>query len=157
MSICSCLYPLHIVDKRDGGEKDPIEYLAFPQEVIDELGIDGKFKIPRIKAVKEAGLDGIVRDYVKVIWANSTNAKTKKYDVNDHVIVVGCDLPVSCRIGIDKNGKGKAGNRSHKDSDRASARELLRSTCNSHKCEEKEVYEVLHPLDEWHSHHIVEI
>jgi hypothetical protein len=142
MSICSCLYPLHIVDKRDGGENDPIEYLAFPQEVIDELGIDDdngngdsssngyrKFKIPKIKFTREKGLDGIEKDWVKVIWASSLNATTKKYDVNGHVIVVGCDLPVKCKTG-------------HK--------------CKV-KCEEKEVYEVLHPLDEWHGHHIVEI
>lgn len=146
MSICSCLYPLHIVDRRDGGENDPIEYLAFPQEVIDELGVDenghGKFKIPKIRKVREKDLEGIDRDWVKIIWADSSFAKTKKYEVNDHLVVAGCDMPVECRFGNNgNNGKGK-GKGSHK--------------CKI-KCEEKEVYEVLHPLDEWHSHHIVEI
>ena len=51
-------------------------------------------------------------------------------------------MPVEFRFGNNgNNGKGK-GKGSHK--------------CKI-KCEEKEVYEVLHPLDEWHSHHIVEI
>lgn len=154
MSICSCLYPLHIIDKRDvrdGLDKDPIEYLAIPQEVIDELGLNDndngngngngyrKIKIPKIKMVRDFGLDGVKRDYVKVIWADSGMAMTKRYDVNDHVVVVGCDIPEACRVGKSEHGKSKSG---HK--------------CKI-KCEEKEVYEVLHPLEEWHSHHIVEI
>lgn len=143
MSICSCLYPLHIVDKRDGGEKDPIEYLAIPQEVIDDLGdIDKKIRIPKIKMVRDFGLDGVERDYVKVIWADTNGAITKKYDVNDHVVVVGCDMPKACRISKDGHRTSESGKSGHK--------------CKI-KCEEKEVYEVLHPLDEWHSHHIVEI
>lgn len=128
------------MDKRDGGEKDPIEYLAIPQEVIDELGDDGKIKIPRIKMVRDKGLDGVVRDYVRVIWADSSEAMTKKYDVNDHVVVIGCDVGSGGSGGFGEGKKCKRG--SHK--------------CKI-KCEEKEVYEVLHPLDEWHSHHIVEI
>lgn len=134
MSICSCLYPLHIIDTRDGGEHDPIDYLAIPQEVIDEMG--GIIKIPKIKKVVEEDLDGVERDWVKVIWADSTGAFTKKYDVNDHIAVLGCDdvkRLKKCKIG----GKG-----SHK--------------CKL-GCEEKEVYEVLHPIEEWYSHHIIEI
>lgn len=136
MTICSCLYPLHIVDKRDsisGEDSDSIEYLAIPQEVIDEMG--KKINIPSIEVIKEEGFDGVKRDYVKVVWADSSGAMTKRYDVNDHIMIIGCDAP-KCKI---QKGKDK-----HKD----------RSGC---KCDEKEVYAVLHPLDEWHSHHIVEI
>lgn len=134
MTICSCLYPLHIVDKRDSvSDKDSIEYLAIPQEVIDEMG--KKINIPSFEPVKDKGFDGIVREYVKVIWADSSGAMTKRYDVNDHIMIIGCDTP-KCKIHSSTSKEGK-----HKG-------------C---KCDEKEVYAVLHPLDEWHSHHIVEI
>lgn len=135
MTICSCLYPLHIVDNRNSeGAGDSIEYLAIPHEVIDEMG--KKINIPSIEVIKEEGFDGVKRDYVKVGWADSSGAMTKRYDINNHIMVIGCDSP-KCKIS------GKSGSK-HKN----------RSEC---KCDEKEVYAVLHPLDEWRSHHIVEI
>lgn len=140
MTVCSCLYPLHIIDKRYSvNSKDWIEYLAIPQEVIDEM--DGKINIPGIKSVKEEGSDGIVRKYVEVEWTDPNlfpGAMTKRYDVNDHIMTIGCDAP-KCKIST----SGKSGSK-HKDG----------SVC---KCDEKEVYKVLHPYNEWHSHHIVEI
>lgn len=138
MTICTCLYPLHIVDKRDSIDgEEPIEYLAIPQEVIDEMG--DKIKVPKIEMVKEEGFDGIKRDYVKVVWADPSGSgtMTKRYDINDHIMVIGCDSP-KCKIGK----KTRSGRSGHK------------SGC---KCEEKEVYTVLHPLEEWHAHHIVEV
>lgn len=137
-SICICLYPLHIVDNRNS---DSIEYLAIPQEVIDEM--DKKINIPSIDVVKEEGFDGIIHDYVKIVWADSSGAMTKRYDVNNHIMVVGCDSP-KCKVSISKTKKSSSSSKDkYKD-----------KGC---KCEEKEVYAVLHPLDEWRSHHIVEI
>lgn len=137
MTICTCLYPLHIVDKRDSIDgEEPIEYLAIPQEVIDEMG--DKIKVPKIEMVKEDGFD-----YVKVVWADPSisGAMTKRYSVNDHIMVVGCDSP-KCKIRPGRSGHSKSKSKSSK------------SEC---KCEEKEVYTVLHPLEEWHTHHIVEV
>jgi len=143
MTVCSCLYPLHVVDKRGmeigDDSDDAIEYFAMPQEVVDEMGgNEGKIRIPKIETVKETDFDGIKRDYVKVIWADPSGAMTKRYDINDHIMVIGCDSP-KCKI---RDGKKRSGRSGHK------------SGC---KCEEKEVYTVLHPLEEWHTHHIVEV
>lgn len=145
MTVCSCLYPLHIVDKRgmDNGhssdhnienDEGAIEYLAIPQEVIDEMGGAGeKIRMPKIGMVTEDGVD-----YVKVAWADPSDAVVKRYDINGHIMVIGCDSQ-KCKIGK-KVRKG-----------------IEKSSDSRCKCEEKEVYSVLHPLTEWHAHHIVEI
>jgi len=121
------------------GEEEPIEYLAIPQEVIDDM--EGKINIPDIEVVKEEGFDGIKKDYVKVQWADPFGAVTKRYDVNDHIMIIGCDLS-ACKISKLKSSKSSKSSK---------------SKSGSCKCEEKEVYAVLHPFDEWRSHHIVEI
>lgn len=94
--ICSCHYPLIIIDERDkkivdGKEIGVIEYLALPIEVIrNDMGgepfepsIDDEFH-------EIEGFDGIVRQYVKVTWKEPDHDGIKKYDVVGHIVQAGC-------------------------------------------------------------------
>ncbi len=116
--VCVCKYPLVFIDNRNG---DSISYISIPEEVFeDEESIDN----PEFEEVTEEGFDGKMHDFMAVIWKNPKDAVTKKYDVNDHIVIAGCDSST--------DGKKM-------------------------KCKKKELYMVLHPVDEWISHHIVEI
>lgn len=116
--VCPCMYPLVFIDDRDG---DNISYISIPDEVLEE---EGGVDYPEFEEVKEEGFDGKMHDYMAVIWKDSKNAITKKYDVNEHIVVAGCDA---------------------------------RSDGKKMKCKKKELYMVLHPIDEWISYHIVSI
>lgn len=74
------------IDNRDGEE---IEYLSIPIEDLEEHGVE----IPEFEEVKENG-----KSFMAVMWADPKNATTKKYEVNDHIVVMGCE-------GKIKNGK----------------------------------------------------
>ncbi len=112
------MYPIVFVDDRDG---DYLSYISIPEEVLeDEGGVDN----PEFEEVKEEGFDGKIHDYMAVIWRNPKNATTKKYDVNEHIVIAGCEAST--------DGKKM-------------------------KCKKKELYMVLHPIQEWTDHHIVKI
>lgn len=93
MSVCACLYPLIFVDDRD---EDNIKYISIPEEVLEE---EGGLDNPEFEKVTEEGFDGELHEYMAVIWKEPKNAHTKKYDVNEHIVVAGCDAKV------DNNGK----------------------------------------------------
>lgn len=82
---CPCLYPTVIDDYRSGRK---IEYIAFPE---DEFPLPEEMIKPEFEKIKEKGFDGKMHDYIAVIFQNPTNAHTKKYDVNDHIVVMGCN------------------------------------------------------------------
>lgn len=112
---------MHIIDKRDN---DTIEYLAFPDDYIDE--VEGEIDVPKFDVVEEEGFDRKKHVYMSVLWKDPKNATTKRYDVADHIVVAGCEARV------DTDGKKM-------------------------QCKRKELFVVLHPIDEWKDHHIVEL
>lgn len=117
--VCPCLYPLVITDKRYDTK---IEYIAIPTEIFEDMqNIDQ----PEFEEVEEKGFDGHFHKYIAVMWKDPKEATTKKYEINDHIVIAGCDFP--------RTNKGKL------------------------KCYDKEIYVVLHPIDEWTEHHIVSI
>jgi hypothetical protein len=67
------------------------------------------------------------KEYVAVMWSNPKNKKIKETEVNDHIVYSGCDYDEL----IKKNGKMK--------------------------CEELQLYIVLHPKLEWENYHIREL
>lgn len=117
--VCPCEYPLVFVDDR---YSERIEYISIPDEVFDEMG---EIRKPEFEVVEEEGFDKNIHKYMAVLWKNPKDATTKKYDINDHIVVAGCDFPMS--------KKGKL------------------------RCAEKEIYVVLHPIDEWKEHHMIKV
>ncbi len=84
-NICSCKYPLMIIDRRDSTE---VTYLSFPDEFIDEM--DGEIIVPNIELVEMEGFDGLTRQYIEVQWMEIDHENVKKYDVSGHIIYAGC-------------------------------------------------------------------
>lgn len=117
--VCPCKYPLLIADKRDD---DEIEYLAFPEDYIEEM--NGEVDAPEFEEVEEEGFDGERHKYMAVLWQDPKDAVTKKYDVAEHIVVAGCHV---------------------------------RTDGKKMQCRKKELFVVLHPLDEWEKHHKVKI
>lgn len=117
--VCPCKYPLHVIDNRDD---DEIEYLAFPDDYIDD--VDGEIAVPEFDIIEEKGFDGKVHEYMAVMWHDPSNAITKKYDVAEHIVIAGCES---------------------------------KSDGKKIQCKKKELYIVMHPLDEWLEHHVVEL
>ncbi len=99
-----------------------IEYVAFPDDYIEE--VDGDIVIPEFEQLRERGFDGEEHDYMAVVYQEPKDANTKKYDVNDHIVVAGC----------------------HAETD---GKKMI--------CKKKELFMVLHPLDEWEKYHKVKI
>lgn len=87
MTICSCRFPIILVDKRDGQD---IEYISMPLEVLDSGFGD---QLPEMEVVKAESLSGTVGQYMKVIW-QEPHTKTRKYDVRGHIVVAGCSEDV---------------------------------------------------------------
>ncbi len=117
--VCPCEFPLVFLDNRHG---EDISYISIPEEIFKEWG---SIEVPLFEEIKDKGFDDELHDYMAVIWRDPKNATTKKYDINDHIVIAGCDLPT--------DNKGKL------------------------KCVEKEIYVVLHPIDEWIDHHMIKI
>lgn len=113
--VCPCKHPLHIIDKRD--DEDIIEFLAFPDEFIDD--VDGEIKVPKFEVIEEDG-----KKYMSVLWKDMLSANVKRYDVNEHIILAGCESKI--------DGKKL-------------------------QCKRKELYLVLHPLEEWNAYHVVNL
>lgn len=110
---CPCKFPLVFVDDRD----DDNSYIAIPEEDFEDMG---SVSVPTFKEIIYE--DG--EEYMSVLWKDPENAYTKKYIVNGHIVIAGCEATI--------NGK-----------------EI--------KCRDKELYVVLHPIDEWINYHIIEI
>ncbi len=90
---------------------------------------DGEISVPDIDVLDTEGLDGIIRHYVAVTWKEVTpDLHVKKYDVVGHVVTAGCE--------ISEASKGEDGHL---------------------QCDSKDIYVVLHPLEEWIDKHIIEL
>lgn len=121
MAICTCKYPLIVIDERDS---ESVEYVSLPLEIAD----DGIFYIPTIEYIKTEGLDGIIRDYVSVIWKKPADIDVSAYDVDGHVVIAGCEYP-----------------------EEALENERQRS------CDKKSIFVVMHPMNEWIERHIIHL
>lgn len=115
-TICPCMYPMIIFDNR---YDEQIEYLAIPKEIIKEKG---DITLPEIEIINLKG-----KEWMAVTWNTLSHNNVKDYDVNDHIVIAGCDISSM----VEKEGK-------------------LR-------CDEKKIYIVLHPMDEWLDHHVIEL
>jgi len=90
---------------------------------------DGDIPVPDIEYEETEGLDGIIRGYIAVTWQKVKDGDVvKKYDVVGHVVTAGCQL--------EEASKGEDG-------------KLV--------CDEKSIYVVLHPIEEWIEQHIIEL
>ncbi len=122
--ICTCKFPLLIIDSRDGKGKE-IEYLAMPIQTIE----GGDMSVPDIEYVETEGFDGITRGYISVTWKKVEKGDiVKKYDVVGHIVTAGCQP--------EDASKGEDG--------------ML-------VCDEKNIYVVLHPIEEWIDRHIIDL
>ena len=89
----------------------------------------GDLPVPDIEYEDTEGLDGIIRGYMSVTWQKVKDGDlVKKYDVANHVVTAGCQP--------EEASKGEDG-------------KLI--------CDEKNIYVVLHPVQEWVEQHIVEL
>lgn len=97
MAICVCRYPIMLTDKRDGLDN---EFICIPVEIIDGENIP----TPQIELVKEDSLlfdeslrkfikendfDNKTKEWIVVKWNKPSNV-TKKYNVNNHIVIAGC-------------------------------------------------------------------
>lgn len=90
---------------------------------------DGDIPVPDIEYEETEGLDGIIRGYVAVTWQKVKDGDVvKKYDVVGHIVTAGCQL--------EETSKGEDG-------------KLV--------CDEKSIYKVLHPVEEFVDQHIIEL
>lgn len=162
-SICVCKFPIWMYDKNNK------EYFAIPVEVVNEKGIqirpdlgdtevtvdiegqDTKFLAIPFETVLErgieipeweivdydipVGLDGeyITKQFTKLTWKKpAVDSYTKKYEVKGHIVIAGCKHSEAVKT-VDDEGKDKL------------------------QCTEKEIYSVLHPMDEFLNEHIGDI
>lgn len=178
MTICSCLFPVWIYDNA----KDDEEYFALPVEVIEERGIqiredlgdllidikrdgrDIKFLAIPFKSIEKYGRkdveesvpeiemvdheivlsDGshLVKQFMKVTWQKITREDSEKYhikeyDIRGHIFSAGCEYSdVIKELEFD---------------------DLLGKEKEVLKCTEKDIYVVLHPINEFLEQHIVEL
>jgi hypothetical protein len=84
MSICICRYPIMITDKRFG---DSNIYMSMPLEI---LGGMAELPLPDMEIVDEIGFDNIKHKYMKVKWQDVIPSGAKRYNVNEHIVIAGC-------------------------------------------------------------------
>jgi len=90
---------------------------------------DGELPVPDIDVQETEGLDGIIRHYVAVTWKEvMPDMHVKKYDVVGHVVTAGCEIS-----------------------------ETIQGEDGQIQCDSKNIYVVLHPIEEWIEKHIIEI
>lgn len=160
-SICVCKFPIWMYNK------DNKEYFAIPVDVAEEKGIqrqpvdlevtvdiegqDTQFLAIPFETVIERGIEipkwelvdydipvGIGGDYItkqfaKVTWKDPTDEYTKKYEVKEHIVIAGCKHSEASKIFDELEGKERL------------------------QCTEKEIFSVLHPVDEFLNEHIGDI
>lgn len=89
----------------------------------------GGLSIPDIDFEETEGPDGIIRDYISVKWRTVKQGDVvKKYDVAGHIVTAGCEFS--------ETSKGEDG---------------------KFVCDEKSIYVVLHPADEWLDQHVLSV
>lgn len=88
---------------------------------------EGDILVPDMDYIETEGLDGIIRGYMKITWKKPAHNNVKKYDVVGHIVVAGCEPSEM----ILEDGKAQ--------------------------CDEKSIYEVYHPIEEWVEKHIIEL
>jgi hypothetical protein len=90
MAICVCKYPIMLVDKRYGSSDT---YISIPLEVTDGVEVP----IPDMEVVDEIGFDNIKQKYMKVKWQELIPTWAKRYNVNEHIVIAGCqESELSC-------------------------------------------------------------
>lgn len=90
---------------------------------------DGEVPVPDIEYEETEGLDGITRGYIVVTWKKVEDGDiVKKYDIVGHLVTAGCQLE-----DASKGEDGKV------------------------VCDEKNIYVVHHPVEEWIDQHIIEL
>jgi len=83
MTICVCRYPIMITDKRFGGSDT---FISIPLEILDGIEVP----IPDMEVTDEVGFDNITYKYMKVKWQDVIPVNAKRYNVNDHIVMAGC-------------------------------------------------------------------
>lgn len=73
-----------ITDKRFG---DSNIYLSLPLEI---LGGMTEIPVPDMEVVDEIGFDNIKHKYMRVKWQDVIPPGAKRYNVNDHIVIAGC-------------------------------------------------------------------
>jgi hypothetical protein len=163
-SICVCKFPIWMYGKNNK------EYFAIPVDVAEEKGIqqradlgdleikvdiegqDTKFlaipfetvisrgiEVPEWELVDydiPVGLHGeyITKQFAKVTWKKpAVDSYTKKYEVKGHIVIAGCKHSETSKMFDEAEGKEKL------------------------QCTEKEIFSVLHPIEEFLNEHIGDI
>lgn len=118
--VCICRYPLLVRDNRG---PEPVDFMSVP------IGIftDREFRLPRIERIVLNDTDGNPMNCIAVHWKELDHENISTYDVNNHLVIAGCD---PSRMSM-KDGM------------------LV--------CNVKDIYTVFHPEEEWDSYHIVDI
>lgn len=160
--ICICHYPVWAYDKYNN------EWYGLPAIILERMGItkqkgDIEFILERdgvnvnfiAVPFSEVGTRGIPvpendivyhdvkigndivsKQFTKLTWQKPDGKHFKKYEVRDHYAVAGCEPSETYRESeYDNEGKEK---------------EVL-------KCVNKDVFEVLHPIDEFINMHVLEL
>ena len=90
---------------------------------------DGDIRVPDIDYEEAEGFDGVIKGYISVKWQEIKDGTVmKKYNVVGHVVFAGCELSDA--------SKGEDG--------------IL-------ACNDKSIFKVLHPAEEWVEKHVVEL
>lgn len=83
MTICVCKYPLIVTDSRDGEDK---VFVSLPLEILDGTEVP----IPDIEVVEEKDFNDKMAKYMMVKWQSIVPKNTKRYNVNEHIVLAGC-------------------------------------------------------------------
>lgn len=90
---------------------------------------DGDMPVPDIDYEEAKGFDGVTRDYISVKWQKVKDGMfMKKYDVVGHIVMAGCELS-----------------------------DTLKEEDGTLSCNDKSIYTVLHPAEEWVDKHVIEL
>jgi hypothetical protein len=124
-------------------EGKPVKFLAIPFDTVKRRHIE----IPEIEIVDHdipIGLKGdyITKQFTKVTWKKVTDEFTKKYDIKGHIVIAGCKPSETVKTG-DEEGKDKDGEEKFQH--------------QKLQCTEKEIFSVLHPMEEFLEDHIGDI
>lgn len=90
---------------------------------------DGDIRVPDIDHEEAEGFDGVIRDYISVKWQEiKDDMVMKKYDVVGHIVFAGCEPS-----------------------------ETLKEEDGTLVCNDKSIFTVLHPAEEWVEKHVIEL
>jgi hypothetical protein len=139
-SICVCKFPIWMYGKNNK------EYFAIPVDVAEEKGIQQRADLGDLEIKVDiegqdtkflaVGLHGeyITKQFAKVTWKKpAVDSYTKKYEVKGHIVIAGCKHSETSKMFDEAEGKEKL------------------------QCTEKEIFSVLHPIEEFLNEHIGDI